>query len=45
MTSPAMPAGLDLVYIVQMSAGRLEFPGFFTLMENAIAAARGSWGW
>lgn len=40
-----MPAGLDLVYIVQMSADRLEFPGFFTLMESVSAAARGSLGW
>jgi trk system potassium uptake protein TrkH len=40
VTSPAMPVGLKLVYIVQMWAGRLEFLALFTLVASAIAAFR-----
>ncbi|MFA5286670.1 MAG: TrkH family potassium uptake protein [Candidatus Omnitrophota bacterium] len=41
ITSPAMPAGLKLTYILQMWAGRLEFMSVFTLIGFLIAAVKG----
>ena len=41
ITSPAMPTGLKLTYIVQMWAGRLEFMSVFTLIGFFVAAIRG----
>ncbi len=41
ITSPAMPTGLKLTYIVQMWAGRLEFMSVFTLIGFIGAAIRG----
>lgn len=40
ITNPAMPAGLKIVYIVQMWAGRLEFIALFALIASVIAAFR-----
>lgn len=41
ITSPAMPAGLKITYIIQMWAGRLEFMSVFTLIGFLIAAIKG----
>jgi trk system potassium uptake protein TrkH len=41
ITSPGMPEGLKLTYIVQMWAGRLEFMSVFTLIGFFIAAIKG----
>jgi trk system potassium uptake protein TrkH len=41
ITSPAMPTGLKLTYIVQMWAGRLEFMSVFTLIGFIVAVIRG----
>jgi trk system potassium uptake protein len=41
ITSPTMPAGLKLTYIVQMWAGRLEFMSIFTLIGFIVAVIRG----
>jgi len=41
ITTPGMPAGLKLTYIVQMWAGRLEFMSVFTLIGFFIAAIKG----
>jgi trk system potassium uptake protein TrkH len=40
ITNPAMPAGLKIVYILQMWAGRLEFIALFALVASVIAAFR-----
>lgn len=42
ITSPAMPAGLKIVYMVQMWAGRLEFVGVLVLIAWAFVAVRES---
>jgi trk system potassium uptake protein len=41
ITSPAMPTGLKLTYIVQMWAGRLEFMSVFTLIGFIVAVIKG----
>jgi trk system potassium uptake protein TrkH len=41
ITSPTMPAGLKLTYILQMWAGRLEFMSVFTLIGFLITAVKG----
>jgi trk system potassium uptake protein len=41
ITTPAMPIGLKLTYIVQMWAGRLEFMSVFTLIGFIVSAIRG----
>jgi trk system potassium uptake protein TrkH len=41
ITTPSMPEGLKLTYIVQMWAGRLEFMSVFTLIGFFIAAIKG----
>jgi trk system potassium uptake protein TrkH len=41
ITTPGMPAGLKLTYIVQMWAGRLEFMSVFTLIGFFIAVIKG----
>lgn len=41
ITVPSMPAGLKVVYIVQMWAGRLEFMSVLTLLGFAVAVVRG----
>jgi len=41
ITTPSMPAGLKLTYIVQMWSGRLEFMSVFTLIGFFIAAIKG----
>jgi trk system potassium uptake protein TrkH len=41
ITTPGMPEGLKLTYIVQMWAGRLEFMSVFTLIGFFIAAIKG----
>jgi len=41
ITTPGMPAGLKLTYIVQMWSGRLEFMSVFTLIGFFIAAIKG----
>lgn len=41
ITSPAMPTGLKLTYIVQMWAGRLEFMSVFTLIGFFVAVIKG----
>jgi len=41
ITSPSMPAGLKLTYILQMWAGRLEFMSVFTLIGFLITAVKG----
>ncbi len=40
ITSPAMPAGLKLVYMLQMWAGRLEFITLFAVIASAGLAFR-----
>jgi trk system potassium uptake protein TrkH len=40
ITNPAMPAGLKVVYILQMWAGRLEFIALFALAASVYAAVR-----
>jgi trk system potassium uptake protein TrkH len=44
ITSPAMPLGLKVVYMLQMWAGRLEFIALFVLVASAIAAVRAKRG-
>lgn len=41
ITHPGMPAGLKIIYILQMWIGRLEFISIFTLLGVLVAAARG----
>jgi trk system potassium uptake protein TrkH len=41
ITTPSMPVGLKLTYIVQMWAGRLEFMSVFTLIGFFIAVIKG----
>jgi trk system potassium uptake protein TrkH len=41
ITTPGMPVGLKLTYIVQMWAGRLEFMSVFTLIGFLVAAIKG----
>jgi len=41
ITSPVMPAGLKLTYIVQMWAGRLEFMSVLALFGFFVAVVRG----
>ena len=41
ITTPSMPTGLKLTYIVQMWAGRLEFISVFTLIGFFIAVIKG----
>jgi trk system potassium uptake protein TrkH len=41
ITTPGMPMGLKLTYIVQMWVGRLEFMSVFTLIGFFIAAIKG----
>jgi len=41
ITTPSMPAGLKITYIVQMWAGRLEFMSVFTLIGFFIAVIKG----
>jgi trk system potassium uptake protein len=41
ITSPAMPIGLKVTYIIQMWAGRLEFMSVFTLIGFIVSAIRG----
>lgn len=38
ITSPAMPAGLKITYIIQMWAGRLEFIALFALVVGATVS-------
>lgn len=40
ITAPAMPAGLKIVYITQMWAGRLEFMAAFALVASVVATVR-----
>jgi len=41
ITNPGMPAGLKVIYIFQMWAGRLEFMSVFTLLGFAVALIKG----
>jgi len=41
ITSPAMPAGLKITYIIQMWAGRLEFMSVFAIIGFLMAALKG----
>jgi len=41
ITTPSMPVGLKLTYIIQMWAGRLEFMSVFTLIGFFIAVIKG----
>ncbi len=41
LTGPSMPAGLKIVYILEMWAGRLEFMGSIALVGFAAALVRG----
>ena len=41
LTDPAMPAGLKIVYILEMWVGRLEFMGVIALLGFAAALVRG----
>ena len=41
LTGPALPAGLKIVYILEMWVGRLEFMGVIALFGFAAALARG----
>lgn len=41
VTDPGMPAGLKIVYIIQMWMGRLEFLSVFALIGLLIAAIKG----
>lgn len=41
ITAPGMPIGLELVYLVQMWLGRLEFIAAFTLLGLAVSVVRG----
>ncbi len=41
ITSPTMPVGLEITYILQMWIGRLEFMAGFALFGYVIALARG----
>jgi trk system potassium uptake protein TrkH len=41
ITTPTMPVGLKLTYIVQMWAGRLEFMSVFALIGFFVAAIKG----
>jgi len=40
VTSPAMPAGLKILYILQMWAGRLEFIALLTLLASLVISVR-----
>lgn len=40
ITTPAMPTGLKIVYIVEMWAGRLEFVALFAIVASVIASVR-----
>jgi len=40
ITSPVMPTGLKIVYILQMWAGRLEFIALLALVASVVAALR-----
>lgn len=40
ITSPAMPAGMKILYIIEMWAGRLEFIAIFALVASLIVSAR-----
>lgn len=41
ITSPAMPAGLKITYIIQMWAGRLEFISVFVFIGYIVAFIKG----
>ena len=41
LTGPALPAGLKIVYILEMWVGRLEFMGVIALFGFIAALARG----
>ena len=41
VTDPSMPALLQIVYMLQMWAGRLEFLALFSLIGFVYAAVRG----
>jgi trk system potassium uptake protein len=41
ITTPIMPIGLKLTYIIQMWAGRLEFMSVFTLIGFIVSVIRG----
>ena len=41
ITTPSMPIGLKLTYILQMWAGRLEFMSVFTLIGFLVAVVKG----
>jgi trk system potassium uptake protein len=41
ITTPSMPLGLKLTYMIQMWAGRLEFMSVFTLIGFLISAVKG----
>lgn len=41
ITSPAMPAALKIIYMLQMWLGRLEFMSVFVLLGFFVAAIRG----
>lgn len=41
ITSPTMPAGLKITYIIQMWAGRLEFMSVFAIIGFLMAAIKG----
>lgn len=40
ITTPAMPAGLKVLYIVEMWAGRLEFVALFAIIASIVASIR-----
>jgi trk system potassium uptake protein TrkH len=41
VTDPSMPVPLQLVYMLQMWAGRLEFIALFSLVGFAVSSLRG----
>lgn len=41
ITAPSMPAGLKIVYIFEMWAGRLEFMAIFVLLGIVVASIKG----
>ena len=41
LTSPSMPTGMKIVYILMMWAGRLEFLSIFALTGYVVALVRG----
>jgi Trk-type K+ transport system membrane component len=41
LTAPTLPAGLKIVYILEMWVGRLEFMGVIALLGFVAALVRG----